>query len=77
MFFHMDNNTATPAPTPPPDDKDLLWTPKKMAARYSYTSVKAFLAMAKDVRMPRIKVNARVIMFDIGKVKDWENKRAA
>ena len=68
---------TTPTPTPAPDDKDRLWTPVEVAARHRYSNVKAFLAMAREERMPMIKMNARVILFDIDQVKAWEKKRAA
>lgn len=70
----METTPATPNPAP---DGDRLWTPREVAARHRYSNVKAFLAMAREERMPMVKLNARVVLFDIEQVKAWEKKRAA
>jgi predicted DNA-binding transcriptional regulator AlpA len=52
-----------------------LRTTKEMAAYFGYSDSDAFLEFAKKSAMPRIRLNARRIMFDFVAVQGWMAKR--
>lgn len=52
-----------------------LRTTKEMTAYFGYANSESFLDYAKKNGMPRIRLNARRIMFDPVAVQAWMDKR--
>ncbi len=52
-----------------------LRTTKEMMAYLGYTDADAFLEFAKKSGLPRIRLNARRIMFDPVAVQAWLDRR--